>query len=61
MKGAVCLVISDNASRGKKNYCLDCANAILGQAQIDLDSLNAELHKTVVDNTLSQLGLDYQE
>jgi hypothetical protein len=45
-KGNVCLVIKDAATGGKKNYCTECAEPILTDAQ----SRVAEL--------LSQLGLN---
>jgi hypothetical protein len=42
-RGELCLVIKDDASGGKSNYCPECAEPILDQAQIDLDRLRAEL------------------
>jgi hypothetical protein len=42
-KGELCLVIKDGASGGKSNYCLECAEPILDQAQGDLDRLRVEL------------------
>lgn len=45
MKGQCCLVVTDNASRTKKNYCPECASAILEQAQTDLNHMKAELEK----------------
>jgi hypothetical protein len=41
-KGTPCLVIK-NPSAGSKNYCPECALAILGQAADDLDVLRAAL------------------
>jgi hypothetical protein len=32
-KGTVCLVVSEGIAGGKKNYCVDCARAILEQAE----------------------------
>jgi hypothetical protein len=42
-KGEFCLVIKDGASGGKSNYCPECAEPILEQAQGDLNRLRAEL------------------
>jgi hypothetical protein len=42
-KGELCLVIKDGASGGKNNYCPECAEPILDQAQNDLDRLRVEL------------------
>jgi hypothetical protein len=41
--GELCLVIKDSASGGKSNYCPECAEPILEQAQKDLDRLRVEL------------------
>jgi hypothetical protein len=41
-KGTPCLVIK-NTSAGSKNYCPQCALAILGQAADDLESLRTAL------------------
>jgi len=46
-KGDLCLVIKDGASGGKNNYCPECAEPILDQAQIDLDRLRVELNPVV--------------
>jgi hypothetical protein len=43
-KGELCLVIKDSASGGKSNYCPECAEPILEQAQKDLDRLRVELN-----------------
>ena len=42
LKGTPCLVIK-NPTAGSKNYCPQCALAILGQAAADLESLRAAL------------------
>jgi hypothetical protein len=42
-KDEVCLVVKDEASGGSRNYCSECAEPILDQAQDDLDTLRAEL------------------
>ena len=41
--GEVCLVVKDEASGGSRNYCPECAEPILDQAQEDLDTLRAQL------------------
>lgn len=41
-KGTPCLVIKD-AGGGAKNYCLQCARAILDQAADDLQALRRQL------------------
>jgi len=42
-RGELCLVIKDSASGGSSNYCPECAEPILDQAQKDLDRLRVEL------------------
>jgi hypothetical protein len=42
-KGTPCLVIKDAASGGTKNYCPQCALAILDQATDDLEALRNRL------------------
>ena len=42
-KGTPCLVIKDAASGGTKNYCPQCALAILDQAANDLQALRGQL------------------
>ncbi len=42
-KGTPCLVVSEGLTGGKKNYCLDCARAILEQAESDLRTLKEDL------------------
>lgn len=42
-QGTLCLVIKDPASGGSKNYCPDCALAILDQAADDLQELRDQL------------------
>jgi hypothetical protein len=42
-KGTPCLVIKDAASGGTKNYCPQCALAILDQAVDDLHALRGQL------------------
>lgn len=42
-RGAVCLVIKDPVTGGVKNYCTDCALAILDQAADDLQRLRDAL------------------
>jgi len=42
-KGGPCLVIKDAASGGTKNYCPQCALAILDQAADDLQALRGQL------------------
>jgi hypothetical protein len=39
----MCLVIKDPASGGSKNYCPECALAILDQAADDLQQLRDQL------------------
>lgn len=41
--GTVCLVIKDPVSGGSKNYCPQCALAILDQAADDLQALRDAL------------------
>lgn len=41
--GTQCLVIKDEASSSKRNYCPQCAEPILDKAQQDLDLLRAQL------------------
>lgn len=41
-KGTPCLVIKDPGG-GAKNYCLQCARAILDQAADDLQALRRQL------------------
>jgi hypothetical protein len=41
-KGEICLVVKDSGS--SSNYCPECAEPILDQAQEDLDRLRAELN-----------------
>ena len=43
LAGDRCLVLKDAASGGSKNYCMECATAILDRAQEDLDDLRHEL------------------
>ena len=38
-RGSICLVIKDVVSGGSKNYCSQCALAILDQAADDLHAL----------------------
>ncbi len=42
-QGALCLVIKDPVSGGSKNYCSQCALAILDQAADDLQGLRNAL------------------
>ena len=42
-KGNVCLVVKDPASGSSRNYCPECAEPILDQAQEDLEAFRAEL------------------
>jgi hypothetical protein len=42
-KGAICLVIKDEASGGSKNYCTECAEPILKNVEEDLARLRFEL------------------
>ncbi len=42
--GERCVVIRDPASGGKRNYCVECGNAILDAAADDLQSLRTELN-----------------
>jgi hypothetical protein len=42
-KGTACLVIKDGDSAKTKNYCPQCALAILDQAADDLQALRARL------------------
>jgi hypothetical protein len=42
--GEHCLVIRDPASGGKKNYCVECGNAILDAAADDLSRLRSDLN-----------------
>jgi hypothetical protein len=42
-QGTLCLVIKDPASGGSKNYCPECALAILDQAADDLQQLRDQL------------------
>jgi hypothetical protein len=42
-KGTQCLVIKDPVSGGTKNYCLQCALAILDRAADDLQALRGQL------------------
>jgi hypothetical protein len=42
-KGTRCLVVKDPASGGTKNYCPQCALAILDQAADDLQALRGQL------------------
>ena len=42
-KGTACLVIKDPVSGGTKNYCPQCALAILDQAADDLQALRDQL------------------
>lgn len=41
--GGACLVIKEGAQMGKKNYCVDCARAIVEQAQADLNEIKEGL------------------
>jgi hypothetical protein len=41
--GQPCLVLKDPASGISRNYCVECATAILDRAQTDLDALREEL------------------
>lgn len=41
-RGEACLVVQDGNGNGK-NYCSDCAPAILQLAQADLDDITARL------------------
>lgn len=41
--GRPCLVVKDPVSGGSKNYCIECALAILDQAADDLDKLREGL------------------
>lgn len=43
LKGTACLVIKDASSASTKNYCPQCALAILDQAGDDLQALRARL------------------
>jgi hypothetical protein len=42
-KGELCLVIKDSSTGGKKNYCTDCAPAILDRAKSRLAEIETEL------------------
>lgn len=42
-QGTLCLVIKDPASGGSKNYCPECALAILDQAANDVQTLRDAL------------------
>lgn len=42
--GERCLVVRDSASGGKRNYCVECANAILDVAADDLEELRTDLN-----------------
>jgi hypothetical protein len=41
--GEPCLVLKDPSSGNSKNYCVECATAILDRAQTDLNALCADL------------------
>jgi len=42
--GERCLVVRDPASGGKKNYCVECGNAIIDIAADDLARLRTQLN-----------------
>ena len=43
LAGEKCLVLRDATSGGSKNYCVECATAILDRAQDDLNDLRAKV------------------
>lgn len=42
-KGHTCLVIRDDTTNQSKNYCMECAAAILEKAQTRLDELTKQI------------------
>jgi len=43
-RGQRCLAIYDSTTSARKNYCVECARAILDRARIDLQGIEGELY-----------------
>jgi hypothetical protein len=44
-QGESCIVVKDPSTGGKRNYCIECGNAILDIAADDLNELRSELNQ----------------
>lgn len=54
LAGEPCLVVRDPTTGASRNYCIDCAQPILGKAHDDLH----ELHSALYSNARTRRGGD---